>query len=439
MKFSKIIKEIESSNARLFKESVILEQMKLNNDIFFQGLDLAYNKLLTFGVKKIPVSSNSGDGLDWKEFEKISHYLINRKLTGHAARDEILNLMNKSNQDEWNFFYRRILQKDMRCGVSEKTINNVANKNGYQKYLIPVFSCQLAQDVENHKKKLIGKKILENKLDGVRAISILYPSGKVDIFSRNGKELHNFNHLKEMLKNTIKKKSINYPIVLDGEIVSKNFQNLMKQIHRKTTIQNSDASLCLFDIIPFENFKKGMYDVSYTKRSKTLLEWYDKNVVQNEKIKVIDKKIVNLDEPNGLAEFKSFNKEALMNGNEGIMIKDPDSFYECKRSTTWLKSKPFIEISLQVKNVEEGTGRNIGKLGAVIAEGEDDGKFFKLNIGSGFTDEQRLNYWKKKENLIGQIIEVRADSISKSQDGSYWSLRFPRFKTFRGFDKSEKI
>ena len=213
----------------------------------------------------------------------------------------------------------------------------------------------------------------------------------------------------------------------------------MKQIHRKTTIQNSDASLCLFDIIPFENFKKGMYNVSYTKRSKTLLEWYDKNVVQNEKIKVIDKKIVNLDEPNGLAEFKSFNKEALMNGNEGIMIKDPDSFYECKRSTTWLKSKPFIEISLQVKNVEEGTGRNIGKLGAVIAEGEDDGKFFKLNIGSGFTDEQRLNYWKKKENLIGQIIEVRADSISKSQDGSYWSLRFPRFKTFRGFDKSEKI
>ena len=80
MKFSKIIKEIESSNARLFKESVILEQMKLNNDIFFQGLDFGYNKLLTFGVKKIPVSSNSGDGLDWKEFEKISHYLINRKL-----------------------------------------------------------------------------------------------------------------------------------------------------------------------------------------------------------------------------------------------------------------------------------------------------------------------------------------------------------------------
>jgi DNA ligase-1 len=121
------------------------------------------------------------------------------------------------------------------------------------------------------------------------------------------------------------------------------------------------------------------------------------------------------------------------------MIKDPDSFYECKRSTTWLKSKPFIEISLKVTDFEEGTGRNIGRLGAIIAEGEDEGKFFKINVGSGFTDEQRLQYWGEKKNLIGQIVEVRADSISKGQDGLYWSLRFPRFKTFRGFEKNEKI
>ena len=85
------------------------------------------------------------------------------------------------------------------------------------------------------------------------------------------------------------------------------------------------------------------------------------------------------------------------------MIKDPKSFYECKRSTSWLKSKPFIEISLEVKNYEEGTGRNKGKLGAIIAEGEDNGKFFKLNIGSGFTDLQRQNFWNNKEKLIGQI------------------------------------
>ena len=121
------------------------------------------------------------------------------------------------------------------------------------------------------------------------------------------------------------------------------------------------------------------------------------------------------------------------------MIKDPKSYYECKRSTSWLKSKPVIEVSLEVINYEEGTGRNKGKLGAVIAQGEDNGKFFKLNIGSGFTDQQREEFWINREDLIGKIIEIKADSISKSQDNDNWSLRFPRFKTFRGFDIKEKI
>ena len=439
MTFSQIIKKIESSNSRLFKEAVILEQMRNNNDIFFQGLNLAYNKLLTFGVKQIPISSEDGEGLIWLEFIKIANSLINRELTGHAARDEIVNLMSKSNKDEWNFFYRRILLKDMRCGVSEKTINNVANKNNFENYQIPVFACQLAQDVENHKKKLIGKKILEIKLDGVRAISILYPSGKVDIFSRNGKELHNFDHIKDILKESIKDKNIKAPTVLDGEIISDNFQNLMKQIHRKVTIQNSDASLYLFDILPFEDFEKGFYKVSYSRRSEELIEWYNSFIVDKKKIQIIDKKSVDLDNVDGKELFKQFNKDSIVKGYEGIMIKDPDSFYECKRSTTWLKSKPFIEISLKVTDFEEGTGRNTGRLGAIIAEGEDEGKFFKINIGSGFTDEQRLQYWGEKKDLIGQIVEVRADSISKGQDGSYWSLRFPRFKTFRGFEKNEKI
>ena len=419
MTFSQIIKKIESSNSRLFKEAVILEQMRNNNDIFFQGLNLAYNKLLTFGVKQIPISSEDGEGLIWLEFIKIANSLINRELTGHAARDEIVNLMSKSNKDEWNFFYRRILLKDMRCGVSEKTINNVANKNNFENYQIPVFACQLAQDVENHKKKLIGKKILEIKLDGVRAISILYPSGKVDIFSRNGKELHNFDHLKDILKESIKDKNIKAPTVLDGEIISDNFQNLMKQIHRKITIQNSDASLYLFDILPFEDFEKGFYKVSYSRRSEELIEWYNSFIVDKKKIQIIDKKSVDLDNVDGKELFKQFNKDSIVKGYEGIMIKDPDSFYECKRSTTWLKSKPFIEISLKVIDFEEGTGRNTGRLGAIIAEGEDEGKFFKINIGSGFTDEQRLQYWGEKKDLIGQIVEVRADSISKGQDGSY--------------------
>ena len=110
-----------------------------------------------------------------------------------------------------------------------------------------------------------------------------------------------------------------------------------------------------------------------------------------------------------------------------------------KRSASWLKLKPVIEISLKVKSVEEGTGRNTGKLGAVTAEGADNGKKFKISVGSGFTDSQREFFWKEKVKLINQIIEIKADAITKSQDGKLWSARFPRFKTFRGFEKNEKI
>ncbi len=439
MNNTEIIRKLQSSNSRLFKEKVLLNEMEKENVSFFDGLSLAYNRLLTFGVKKVPESFNNGPGIEWIEFKQLANKLLKRELTGHAARDEIQNLMQKSKKDEWNFFFKRILQKDIRCGLSEKTINNVAKKNNFHDFVIPVFSCQLAQDCELHKKKLTGKKYLEIKLDGVRAITVIYPSQTIDIFSRNGKELNNFDHLKNEVLKCLDFKELNKPLVLDGEIISKNFQELMKQIHRKNSTQNTDASLFLFDTLPLEDFKKGIYKSTLQKRISNLKKIYQNHLAKSEKIKLINSKLVDLDTLEGKEEFKRFNELSIVKGYEGIMIKDPQSFYESKRSTSWLKSKPFIEISLEVINYEEGTGRNKGKLGAIIAEGEDNGKFFKLNIGSGFTDLQRQNFWNNKEKLVGRIVEVRADSISKSQDGDYWSLRFPRFKTFRGFDKNEKI
>ena len=395
MNNSEIIKLIESSNSRLFKESIILEQMKKGNDIFFKGLSFAYNKLLTFGVKQLPVAEKNGQGLDWIEFSKICEKLIKRELTGHAARDQIIILKDKSYKDEWNFFYRRILQKDMRCGLSERTVNNVAKKNNYEQFIIPVFSCQLAQDCELHKKKLNGKKSLEVKLDGVRAVTVIYPTGKIDMFSRNGKELNNFNHIKDEISKTFNISSIKEALVLDGEIVSDDFQTLMKQIHRKKSSQNKDAKLFLFDLLPLEYFKEGIYEKSYFSRIEELKKIHERFFVQSHVINIIDSVNVDLDTEKGEIEFKNFNKNSIINGYEGIMIKDPESFYECKRSTTWLKSKPFIEISLEVKDYEEGTGRNKGKLGAIIAEGIDGDKNFKTNVGSGFTDLQRKEFWEE--------------------------------------------
>ena len=105
MKNHEIIKKIESSNSRKLKENVLLNEMQNNNAIFFEGLSLACNKLLTFGVKQIPESKTNGAGLEWENFKSLAHNLISRNLTGHAARDQINEYMNLSFQDEWNFYF----------------------------------------------------------------------------------------------------------------------------------------------------------------------------------------------------------------------------------------------------------------------------------------------------------------------------------------------
>ena len=93
---------------------------------------------------------------------------------------------------------------------------------------------------------------------------------------------------------------------------------------------------------------------------------------------------------------------------------------------------------MEVVGVEEGTGRNEGRLGAIVCHGQDDGKDIRVNVGSGFTDDNRTVFWTGRNDLIGWMVEVRADAVTQNQDGTY-SLRFPRFKTFRGFEPGEKI
>jgi DNA ligase-1 len=304
------------------------------------------------------------------------------------------------------------------------------------KYTVPVFSCQLAHDGANHESKVSGNKLVEIKLDGVRVITIVYPDGHVDQYSRNGKELVNFEHVKKQIsKHAIFFKE---PTVLDGEIMSSSFQDLMKQVHRKDNVAATDAVLHLFDIITLKEFQQGKGNHRQIDRSYSLATWYDHIKDHMPNVSVLGQELINLDTAEGKLRFTEINRQAIENGYEGIMIKDPDAVYECKRTHSWLKQKPFIEVSLSIVDFEEGTGRNVGRLGAIICKGEDDGKVIQVNVGSGFSDSDRDLFWVSRDSYRNRIVEVRADAITRNQDGSY-SLRFPRFKGVRGFQPGEKM
>jgi DNA ligase-1 len=195
----------------------------------------------------------------------------------------------------------------------------------------------------------------------------------------------------------------------------------------------------LFDTIPLGCFKNGSWDKPQSFRSQITKHWVGQHTSVLQHVTACEWENVDLSTTEGNRRFVELNKAAVDGGYEGVMIKDIDAPYECKRTHAWLKAKPFIEITLTVVDVEEGTGRNEGRLGAVIVEGEDDGYNYRLNCGSGFTDAQRDEYWTERASLIGQLIEIRADARTQSQDSETYSLRFPRFKTFRGFQAGEKI
>jgi DNA ligase-1 len=280
----------------------------------------------------------------------------------------------------------------------------------------------------------VGEMIVEPKLDGVRVIVICdVDKDEVKLFSRNGKELSNFPIINKQFDDMLDQ--LDESMVFDGEVMSDDFQTLMREIHRKGGAKTKDAKLNLFDCMPLIHFMAGGSRDAITERKKWL-EGY----THGPNINLVEYVKMNLSEPDGQKQFADYNKLCIDRGFEGIMVKPVGGIYECKRSVGWLKVKPFIEVSLTVVDTEEGTGRNAGKLGALVVEGKDDGKFIKTNVGSGLTDTDRETFWKAKDELIGQIIEVRADAITQNQDAKdTWSLRFPRFLRFRGFEPGEKL
>lgn len=448
-----IIKNLEDNASKLKKEEILHNEWISNNMIFFEGLKYCYDPMITYGVKSVPLIKESTDEFEteftWSEFKELLNKLSKRELTGHAAKDEILNFIEKCSTDDWNYFYRRILIKDMKCGVKETTINNVLKKISKTdkralNYIIPTFDIQLADTVDENEIK--GIKLVDTKYDGIRAVCILNKSNNtVTFYSRNGKLLENFSELENSLK--ILLNNLPGSLVLDGEIMSNSFNELMKQVHRKTDIQTNDSTYKIFDIINFDEFTSKKCQSTLSERHKILCNL--EPIFQSLNLKnleIVPKVEINFSTPEGFKKYKDLFNEStqIENGKkrfEGLMVKDPNSLYEFKRSKAWVKIKPNIEVTLKIVGFEEGEKgkKREGTLGAIVCEGIEDNKHIKVNVSSGFTEQQLNEIWENKETILNQLVEIKADEITKSEDNDHYSLRFPVFIRFRTFNNNEKL
>lgn len=437
------IRKLNESDSRLHKEDVIKQALEasvlgsINSQIFLGFLKACYNPYVTFGVKQIPDTVGIVDAENpWSEFNELMIQLSQRRLTGNAARDAIQEISLRFNSDEWNHFLAPVLRRDMRAGISDKTINKICKGTDYE---VPIFGCQLATNSEN-RPEMRGIKRLEPKLDGVRVLLTVIPNddGEVSVMSlsRNGKLFENFGHIEDQIRDNFVKivRAVGSNVlvdgfVLDGEVIGNTFQELMRQARRKENVQATDSVFNIFDIIPLADFRRGYWNAQLSKRIGMINKL--NHIIDNlPNIELLPHIMVDLDTAEGKDQLNRYAKDQVNAGFEGIMIKDMDAPYECKRNTFWMKWKPTLTVDLEVVGVEEGTGRNVGRLGALVCSGVDDGKEINVNVGSGFSDDDRDNLYRDRNMVIGRTVEILCDVITQNQDGTY-SLRFPRFVRFR--------
>jgi len=443
---AQFIKQLNEDNGRLHKEDILSQALtaaKLGNTVsirFLQGLQWCYNPYVTFGAKKIPDTVGIVDAENpYEDFERLLEELSVRRLTGHAARDAIADISERFDSEEWNLFLAPILRRDMRSGISVTTVNKIVKDTDWK---IPVFSCQLATNSEG-RPEMKGTKRLEPKLDGVRVLMLISALGDAVIcYSRNGKVFDNFTHIEEQVRKNIgelvsaaskvtdlQSGILKQGFVLDGEVVGNSFQELMRQARRKENVSAEDSVFHVFDIIPLADFRRGHWNAQLSKRI-ALLTAMQPAFDKMPNMELLPHLQVDLDTHEGKSQIDRYAKDMVTAGFEGIMIKNLEAPYICKRSTDWMKWKPTITVDLEVIGLEEGTGRNKNRLGALVCNGVDDGKEITVNAGSGFSDAERDSLWEDRNLVVGRTVEIMADAITQNQDGTY-SLRFPRFVRFR--------
>lgn len=437
------IRDLESSDSRLHKEAVIEKALmaaclgSADAQAFLFNAYQAYNPYFTFHVRQVPETQGlTGRDNSWPRFWALLENLRTRGVTGHAARDAIAALSQEFDSDEWNTVCRRVITKDLRCGISEKTLNKVLGKTDWA---IPVFTCQLAEDSSDQPKKLRGQRRLEVKLDGVRVLAVVQGMS-VTLYSRNGKEFENFPQIAQAIEQNRQLFQFGSAsggrFVLDGEVVGTSFQTLMRQARRKRDAETSDMVFHVFDIIPLDDFQEGVCKTPQRERLAQLERV--RAQLNSQCVSIMPGMEVDLDTAEGHDVMRRFAEASVKQGYEGIMIKDVDAPYRCKRVDAWMKWKPTITVDLTIVGFEEGTGRNAGRLGAFVCEGDDNGRHIRVNVGTGVSDLDRDEYWANRDSLLGHLVEIQADAVTQNQDGSY-SLRFPRFLRFRDFEAGEKV
>ncbi len=343
--------------------------------------------------------------------------LNNRTYTGHDAIAMVNGFISQHNEYEDLIF--SIINRNLEIRASDSVINKVIPD------LIPTFDVALATKYEPKFCDFENEVWLASrKLDGVRCI-IRKEGDNVTAYSRQGNE---FTTLQKVLDDVA---DMEGDFVLDGEIClmdvngNEDFQGIMKQIKRKNhTIEN--PRYIIFDCLSLEEFDSKQSNVKLWDRLDNILSWF--KMQSYEKLSTLS--ILPQIQVRDIDHLSEMISDADINGYEGIMLRK-DSNYEGKRSKNLLKCKKFFDAEYEVLDIDFDNHRVIrdGKeiVMPMLANVWIEHKGYRVAVGSGWNQEQRIRYQANPDQLIGKTITVQYFEETKNQDGGI-SLRFPTVK-----------
>jgi DNA ligase-1 len=358
---------------------------------------------------------------EYKNFFDLLDALKSRQITGHDAISAVNSFIE--HYSEYEELIHCIIDKDLKTRAGDKIINKAIPDH------IPEFGVALA---DKYEPKLVDWKddwYVSRKIDGARCVAIVDNNGNSTFYSRTGKSFETL----DIVAGGIKALGISN-VVFDGELClvddegNEDFQGIMKQLKKKDhTIPN--PSFKIFDMLTHDEFysKRGEQNRPYSIRYNNLREVMRDNTCAC--LSVLGQELIKDDD-----HFAEWTKRGNDYGWEGVMLR-ADEPYKGKRSKDLLKVKKFFDNEYEVIDTEMGDFRYVKDsaeweetmLSCVMIQHKNN----IVRVGSGFTIEQRQEFYQDPSKILGKIIQVQYFEETKNQDGGI-SLRFPTFKYLYG-------
>ena len=399
---SKLVKALQADGSSKYKKAVL----KGYGEHVKDALATIYDPMKPFHITSKGLASHG-----WVAVKFGLSYLLFTLSNPHIEachRKHACEIFIGQNKDKEELI-RNIIDKDLKCGISIKTLNAVWPGLIYNfKSHVPLANkyregmCDFDKD----------NWYVSRKLDGVRCLGFI-ENNKITFYSRNGKVFTTLGKLEDDIFDHM---PIGLSLVLDGELCiadedgNEDFASIMKQIRRKNhTIEN--IKFFTFDYYTPEEFRKGVPSGEY----------YNTYWVHDCKlVEMLEHSPINQAHPLYVYE------NCMPDHWEGLMLRQAGTVF--KRSNNLLKLKRFLEADYRVIGVTKGSKYIQGEENPCVASLVVQHRGFKVYVGSGLSDNERLDFYQNENRIIGKTITVQYFEETKD------SLRFPTYKGIRDYE-----